>query len=453
MADDFIRLITFATDIVQFNVKLGLDWKDAPAETKGFILELQALKTALSASRDYIIISSDFKAAFHGQHSALLSELDGTNKSDTQAMLEECTEELKSLLEKLKNRAKGTRVGLERLKGAIVAKRTRQAVETLNRQCQGLNRLMVIDSLTLGSNIYKEVKESREEQMKWRETQREAQEAIRDGVDKLQMEETSRRDKQRRNEILNWLTTVDYSAEHNDQHTRREEGTGMWLLDSEKYQDWRGSHDAEPQTQNLFCPGIPGAGKTVLCSMVVEDIQKRVKNDPNSALVYIYFNYQLKTEQTFEQLQLSILRQLAQSSPKIPEALISLYRKQHMKKPSAEQVAQTIENIALTCEEVFLIIDALDECQEEKQCRLKFLKYIFQLQQAVPQTKTFATSRFIPEICNFFEECPTIEITASTEDVRKVLDARIAELPGFVQQNVELQEAIKSTIAEAVDGM
>ncbi|RYO87951.1 hypothetical protein DL766_010235 [Monosporascus sp. MC13-8B] len=70
--------------------------------------------------------------------------------------------------------------------------------------------------------------------------------------------------------ILDWITPIDYTPQQNDYFSRRQAGTGEWLLDSTEYQAW-----LKTDGQTLFCPGIPGAGKTILASVVIENIDGR----------------------------------------------------------------------------------------------------------------------------------------------------------------------------------
>jgi hypothetical protein len=101
---------------------------------------------------------------------------------------------------------------------------------------------------------------------------------------------------------------------------------------------------------------------------------------------------------------------------------------------------------------VFIVVDALDECQVSDGCRSRFLSEIFSL-QAKCGINIFATSRFIPEITEKFNGSTSLEIRASNEDVRKYLDGHIFRLPGFVVRNPELQDEIKTEIVRLVDGM
>lgn len=41
----------------------------------------------------------------------------------------------------------------------------------------------------------------------------------------------------------------------------------------------------------LFCLGIPGVGKTILSSIVINHLQEHHAADWNISIMYIYFNY------------------------------------------------------------------------------------------------------------------------------------------------------------------
>lgn len=170
MPDPFgiIGVIGVAGQIIQTAMKFGLDWKDAPADARSFVAEVQALKTVLSETNTNILLNDDFKDAFHGRHSTLVSQLGDTAQDiDTHAMVSACKKELESLFGDLKKRVHGHRIGWKRLKGAFLVKMTREAIESLHRQCQTLNSLMAMDALSLGVSIHKEVREARTEQQRW----------------------------------------------------------------------------------------------------------------------------------------------------------------------------------------------------------------------------------------------------------------------------------------------
>lgn len=101
---------------------------------------------------------------------------------------------------------------------------------------------------------------------------------------------------------------------------------------------------------------------------------------------------------------------------------------------------------------VFIIVDALDECQASNGCRKRFLSEIFDLQPKYG-INVLATSRFMPEVLQEFEGSVRLEIRARQEDVRVYIDREMSPHRAFLRRNQELQEEVKTKIVELVQGM
>jgi Cdc6-like AAA superfamily ATPase len=259
----------------------------------------------------------------------------------------------------------------------------------------------------------------------------------------------SKLDKREDLEILNWITPIDYGPQQTDYIRRRQAGTGQWLLDSAEYRTW-----LNISKQTLFCPGIPGAGKTILTSIVIDDLSTRLQNDPSTGVAYIYCNFQRQDEQKISNLLASLLKQLAESQPSLPGSVKGLYDHYVAKRmlPSLEETSRALQSVAALYSRVFIIVDALDECQVSDGCRARLLSEIFAL-QAKTGANIFATSRRISNIEKEFEGSTLLEIRASEEDVRRYLGGHVLQLPGFVTHRPKLQEEIMAAIVKAVDGM
>ncbi|KAF5576103.1 ankyrin repeat [Fusarium pseudoanthophilum] len=246
-------------------------------------------------------------------------------------------------------------------------------------------------------------------------------------------------------EILEWLTPVNYGPQQSDNFSQRQKGTGEWLLSSKEFQDW------VETGKTLFCPGVPGAGKTIITSIVINELTARFGDDDTVGIAYIYGNYRRFEEQKLDHLLKSLLKQLVQGQSSMPASLKALYDKHKVSKTraSVEEVSVAIHFIAGLYSRVFIVIDALDELKETSGCRNRFLEEIFKLQTQCA-AKTFATSRFIPEITEVFKGDTTIEILAHDEDVRSFLDSKISQSGKLLQTH---RDMIKTEIAKSVDGM
>jgi hypothetical protein len=253
-----------------------------------------------------------------------------------------------------------------------------------------------------------------------------------------------RQDDQDRQKILDWLTPVDYWPQQSDYLRMRQPGTGQWLLDSAEYQTW-----LKTNKQTLFCPGIPGAGKTIFTAVVVDDLTKQVSSNPTISIAYIYCNFRQQGTQKIDDLMASLLKQLAQGQS-LPESVKDLYDQHKTKRtrPSLDEILRVLRSVVTMYSRAFIIVDALDECQVSDGSQARFLSELFSLQTR-HGVNIFATSRFIPQIIDQFSGSMLLEIRA--HDVRQYLHCRIAQSESkFLKTYCE---EIKTEITNVVDGM
>ena len=421
MADPcgIIGVLAVVGQIISLTVQFGLDWKDAPTEARSFVAELQVLQTVIFDTNRNIEYYRDFADAFYGRQSSLVSQPDAAAQN-TQLMVLACQASLETLLEDLEKRTQGHRIGWGRLKGAFTSKNTRETVENLQRQCQTLNSLMVNNTFAISVDTNKVAREARKEQQDWHESKESKA-------------------------ILDWLTPIDYYTHQNDFIKRREAGTGQWLLDSKQFEAW-----IESEGQTLFCTGIPGAGKTILTSIVIDTLSETW--DDTVGIAYVYCNFRRQNDQNAIDLLASLLKQLARSRPSLPDAVRSLYDRHGSKqsRPSLDEISRALQSVAALYSRVFIVVDALDECQTAS--RRHFLPAIFELQDKC-EANIFATSRSIPEIVDKFKGHLTLEIRASGDDIKRYLDGNMSSLSAFDDWGPQVRDEIKNGISDAVDGM
>ncbi|KAH6894599.1 hypothetical protein B0T10DRAFT_536696 [Thelonectria olida] len=237
---------------------------------------------------------------------------------------------------------------------------------------------------------------------------------------------------QEEKKILEWLTPVDYGLQQSDYLKRRQPGTGQWLLNSAEYQAWLKS-----ERQTL---------KTVLTSIVVEDLTTYSAKNEDTGVAYVYCSFQRQGEQTAEDLLTNLLKQLAQGRLSLPDNVKSLHedRKKNQTRPSLDDISAALKSVVKMYLRVFIVADALDECQ--RGCRSTFLSQIFNLKVGTT-VNFFTTSRDRRRIPR-----------KKHEDVERYPDGQMSELPLLDEKNRDLPKdtkeqfkaQVKTSVIEAV---
>ena len=217
-------------------------------------------------------------------------------------------------------------------------------------------------------------------------------------------------------------------------------------MDSPEFNAW-----SQGKSHTLFCPGIPGAGKTVLASIVIEHLLRLAKNEQVN-VTFLYCSYKRQEDQTVEKLLAAILRQLAEQYVLTPESAENLYTSHVAKgtRPSSKEIFSTLLAAASNLSRMFIVIDALDECSLKT--RMELLPKIQELQRRA-RGFLLVTSRPIDEIQQFFAQDLQLQIQAHKEDVESYVDSQLVKLSHCVRNNLVMQEKIKKHIAKSVDGM
>ncbi|KAK8131809.1 hypothetical protein PG984_008247 [Apiospora sp. TS-2023a] len=251
----------------------------------------------------------------------------------------------------------------------------------------------------------------------------------------------------RKQEITDWLTPVDYAAQQSDFIRRRHPGTGQWFLDSPEYQKWLMSKKG-----TLFCPGMPGAGKTILSSIVVEHLQNTWQEDSSVGICYIFCNFNRGEEQDFHGLIASLLGQLVQSQSPTPGFVEELYNlhKERRSRPSTDGLCQALRSATAPYSRIFIVVDGLDELTSST--RSQFISELRKL-EAVLGANILVTSRATPDIAAMFSKTTCIEIRASEKDISTYVTRSVSQFPDFVSGNPKLLVEIKESIINSAGGM
>ena len=75
--------------------------------------------------------------------------------------------------------------------------------------------------------------------------------AARDKIAKLDKRLEGNQNNQEFEKIADWLSPLNFLTTQVDVHSKRQEGTGQWLLESQVFKDWLCGTQ-----ETLWCPGI-----------------------------------------------------------------------------------------------------------------------------------------------------------------------------------------------------
>jgi len=250
------------------------------------------------------------------------------------------------------------------------------------------------------------------------------------------------------NTIMQWLSPTDFPTQQHDIITRRQEGTGQWFLETPEFKRWLDGSD-----KTLFCPGIPGAGKTMMSAIAIGHLCRMTRSD-DIGVAYLFCSYKSQTDQGAASLFSALLKQLVQSRPDIATPVTQMHELHSKRgsKPSFSDILQALQSVLSAHKTTFIVVDALDECSDKDGDRGQLIEKLCEL-QAGKEVRLLFTSRFIPEITRKFGSDSTLEVRASEEDVKRFVAGQIPRLPGCIQRDEDLTLAVQNRIVEAAGGM
>lgn len=140
------------------------------------------------------------------------------------------------------------------------------------------------------------------------------------------------------------------------------------------------------------------------------------------AISFIYFDYRDQGGQSQENVVASLLRQIASHKSVLPVSLDELCTKfrDRNRKPQIQDLEFALLHVCQDFDQVFIAIDALDECDEAMR-RSSFLLFLAKLQQK-PRIRLFITSRpHLEGMRKALDPALQVKVQASDADLRKYL--------------------------------
>ncbi|KAI4263739.1 MAG: hypothetical protein L6R42_001122 [Xanthoria sp. 1 TBL-2021] len=362
--------------------------KNGPSESRQLLLEISSTSGVVMLLRDLAqeTSSSDSWSASLDSLADLLGQYERQLQQVAHALEKTTTSKREALKWPFERKAVAeTLTNMERYKTAFLL-----ALQTVQTEVSDSIRRSVQD-------IGTDVRQSRE-----------AVEGLRDSQQDKDYEK-----------MLQWISPLNFHLVHNDNLHRRHGDTDL---------------------DTLCCEGIPGAGKTIIASIVVNHLRLRGESKGSdhgnlhsttglldSSLTYVFCTFKERTNQTVENLFGSIVKQLAEAyskrfSPFVKE-LYQTRNKTH-ERPLQADFMSMLGSMLRSFRTNYIVVDALDECADETK---DSLMNGFETLQQICSLKLLFTLR-PGTVTGLLDLNKTgfMEIRARDEDISQYISSRIA---------------------------
>lgn len=214
--------------------------------------------------------------------------------------------------------------------------------------------------------------------------------AVKDVIDEAQVKE-----------MIDWLSPLNFIAKQQLLFREHHEGTCKWFLEDDDFREW-----IEHENGIMICPGIPGAGKTYLSAIVIDELDnlRRLNKEPlkGAAILMLYCKWDDVHSQDIHSLLGSLLKQIAQRYGIKSKDTLEMFTKHNgvRTKPSREELLSALDKELQNFPRSFVVIDGLDELREEDH-RLTLLEILNSLKAKV---NFMVTSRPLENIVRHFND-------------------------------------------------
>ncbi|KAM0671062.1 hypothetical protein ACQRIU_001457 [Beauveria bassiana] len=255
-----------------------------------------------------------------------------------------------------------------------------------------------------------------------------------------------------RYETLRWLEAKCYSqAEiHNSMCRSHEEHTNHWLSRWDEWQAWLRLEQA-PSLRSIWIHGIPGAGKSVLASSIVELLKADCSgNRARLGYSYYYCHYSHREDEGLPLLRWvvgQLSRQAAWASRQLKHIRDS------GREPTVSDMLELMEQVLSQYDTVYVVVDGVDESDP----RVQLLSVLTTLatDNRFNKVRLLSTSRLSPDIERALSSIST-SISMSNHfverDIRRVVKAWVSKSPQMARWRY-LATYIEDKLCAGSDGM
>jgi hypothetical protein len=265
----------------------------------------------------------------------------------------------------------------------------------------------------------------------------------------------SQSQEERLGKICSWLSAPDPSTNYHKAHKQRQVNTRLWLLESATLQRWK-----ENAASRLWLYRIPGCGKTILSSTVIEHLLQHCQYNADIVTAYFYFDFNDAQKQDPELMLRSLLRQLLQRLVTIPRGVDALFSSCNngQRQLSVHNLLGVTQQAAQEFTQVYVVIDALDECTQRLEL-MGMLKTV--VRWKLDNLHLLMTSQKERDIESalesYVDERDTVCLQRDVvdQDIQRYVQQRLRNDKGLAKWNKDaaIREEIEAALMRGAQGM
>ncbi|KAH6684268.1 hypothetical protein B0J14DRAFT_572528 [Halenospora varia] len=264
----------------------------------------------------------------------------------------------------------------------------------------------------------------------------------------------------RRSHLVSQVSNIDYQYKHRRMRKNRHPNTGGWFVASSEFKNWLSCESSSM----LSCYGIPGCGKSVLVSSIIDRLllSPTESHESTNSSAYYYCDYSDKRTLTCATILNSVAQQLLKQLGEIPDTLLdrleTIYQQNGT--PELKEICILLLEIVKRSPGVILFVDGLDEANDDE--RNLFLESIKEImaQCKSSQIKLFISAR---------EQITNLRTVAIVRNFRIHIapNSTANDIDGFVRETVRdlvrtrkidlgdptLEEEICAALIDGAEGM
>ncbi|KAL8789346.1 MAG: hypothetical protein Q9195_006873 [Heterodermia aff. obscurata] len=253
--------------------------------------------------------------------------------------------------------------------------------------------------------------------------------------------------------VLNWLSSADVNLDQENYGAVRDEdpNSALWILHNEKIRTWANIDSA--LIPCLWLNGIPGAGKTILASRIIEQCQKM----SSASVLFFYCKHLDNRRNSFLALARSILTQLlGKNTGLIPYFYDRSIASSQTSLNSNQLCKELLEVATKCCSKTYIIIDGIDECDiKERKMIISFFTSLVDTQTQPGSLRSLFVSQDENDIKNLLATASVIRVSSDDNkaDIERFAGRWAFKIIQKFELAAEVQDFITKTVTNRSDGM